>query len=216
MMRAGTAWVGVCAAATAVAGILVSGQVTAVVPVEQEPQHRPVFRNEAVAVLDVRLPPGYVSLFHTHAHDNVSVRITTGPLRIDTLSGAGTPQTAAVGRVVFNSASPPYTHRVANVGTSLIHILDVEVLAEQPTPRAAVADDRGGHETIAENDRVRLSRIVVPPGGTLPAHTHPRGRLEVVVRGAAPGAYVWRDAGGASPAIEAGASPVELVEIEIK
>jgi hypothetical protein len=85
-----------------------------VVPVEREPQHHPVFSNAVLAVLEVRFPPGYVSLFHTHSNDNVSVRLETGPTRTDTLDSAGVEQTAPVGRVVFNSASPPYTHRVAN------------------------------------------------------------------------------------------------------
>jgi hypothetical protein len=45
-----------------------------VVPVEREPQHHQVFSNAVLAILDVRFPPGYVSLFYTHANDNVSVR----------------------------------------------------------------------------------------------------------------------------------------------
>src|SRR5215831_14127870 len=52
---------------------------TAPVPVEQEPHHALVFSNSVISVLDVQLPPGYVSLFHVHAHDNISVRIATGP-----------------------------------------------------------------------------------------------------------------------------------------
>jgi len=188
----------------------------AVVPVEQEPQHHPVFKNDVLAVIDVHFPPGYTSLFHRHSNDNVSVRIATAPTRTDTLTETGAPQTAVVGRLVFNSASPPYVHRVANIGETTIHIIDIEVLAKQPTRRADVADELASHEVVVENDRVRLSRIVLAPGATLPAHRHPAGWLEVVVRGGEPGSYRWHDPGDRMPALAAGAEGREIAEIEIK
>ncbi len=195
-----------------------------IVPVEREPQHRPAFENDVIAVLDVRFQPGYTSLFHTHSNDNVSVRVETGPTRTDTLEAAGTTQTAAVGRLVFNSASPPYTHRVANVGEALIHILDIEILAKTPTRTAIVSDELAGHEVVVENARVRLSRITLAPGTSLPAHTHPRGRLEVHLRGNVPGAFIWRppgsfawrEPGSFTAAATAGPAGGEWVEIEVK
>jgi hypothetical protein len=206
------------AAVVAAAGIGVFARQTppTVVPVEREPQHRPVFRNDVLAVLDVRFPPRYTSLFHRHSNDNVSVRIETAPTRTDTPEAMGTVQTAAVGRVVFNSARPPYVHRVANLGDTTIRILDIEVLAQTPTRRAAVADDLAGHEIVVENERVRLSRITLAPGGSLAAHTHPRGWLEIAVHGREPGAYVWHEPGAMVPAISSAPAGVELVEIDVK
>lgn len=193
-----------------------AGRSPVVVPVEREPQHRPVYENPVLAVLDVRFPPGYVSQFHVHSNDNVSVRLETALARIDTLETTGVPQTAAIGRVVFNAATPPYTHRVANVGDALIRILDVEILTRQPTPTSAVADETTGHEVVVENGRVRLSRIVVAPGARLAAHTHPRGRLEVVVRGSTPGQFLWHEPGAPTRAVVAGPGGAEVVEIEVK
>jgi hypothetical protein len=187
-----------------------------VVPVEREPQHHAVFSNAVVGVLDVRFPPGYVSLFHTHTNDNVSVRLETGPTRTDTLASAGVEQTALVGRVVFNSASPPYTHRVANLGTTPIRILDIEVLARAATPRASVPDDLTGHDVVVDNDRVRLCRVTMAEGQTQAAHAHPRGLLEVVVRGPGAGTFAWREPGSIAPARAATSGVVEVVEIEVK
>jgi quercetin dioxygenase-like cupin family protein len=217
-----------CLILLAGAGAVAVAQVPApgptIVPVEREPQHRPAFENDVIAVLDVRFPPGYTSLFHTHSNDNVSVRIETGPTRTDTLEATGTPQTAVVGRLVFNSASPPYTHRVANVGETLIHILDIEVLAKTPTRTAIVSDELAGHEVVVENARVRLSRVTLAPGTSLPAHTHPRGRLEVHLRGNVPGAFIWRapgsfawrEPGAFTAAATVGSAGGEWVEIEVK
>ncbi|MEO8482856.1 MAG: hypothetical protein ABI634_11640 [Acidobacteriota bacterium] len=191
-------------------------QAPIIVPVEQEPQHHPVFRNDVLAVIDVHFPPGYTSLFHRHSNDNVSVRIATAPTRTDTLTETGTPQTALVGRLVFNSATPPYVHRVANIGDTPVHIIDIEVLARQPTRRVATADELAGHEVVVENDRVRLSRVALMPGATLQEHGHPVGWLEVVVRGAQPGSYLWHEPGDRMAARTADPSVVEIAEIEIK
>jgi hypothetical protein len=200
--------------ATAVALI---AQAPTVVPVEREPQHREVFRNAVLAVLDVRFPPGYTSLFHTHSNDNISVRIETGPTRIDTLEAQGTEQTALVGRVVFNSATPPYTHRVANVGRTLVRILDIEILAKQPTTTAMVPDEIVGHEILVDNARVRISRVVLDSNQQLPNHTHPRGWLTASVRGY-PGAgeFFWQEAGSQARPVEGGPGGTERVEIEVK
>ena len=187
-----------------------------IVPVEQEPQHRPVFRNATVAVLDVLFPPGYVSLFHRHSNDNVSVRLETGPARIDTLETTGTVQTAAVGRLVFNSATPPYTHRVVNVGDAAMRILDIEILATAPTPVASAVDDIVRHEVVVENSRVRLMRVVSAAGQSHLAHLHSRGRVEVIVRGPGAGQFKWRAPGEPSSAIAAGPDTIEVAEIEIK
>ena len=206
-----------------VAGLLATAtpatlaQAPVVVPVEREPRHRPVFENAVLAVIDVQLPPGYESLFHTHSNDNVSVRIETGPMRIDTLETTGTEQTALVGRVVFNPATPPYTHRVVNLGQTRIRILDVEILAKQPTPTALASDDLTGHEVIVDNPRVRISRIVLEPGDYLTDHTHARGWLTAMVRGwPGAGQFSWQVGGSLARPIEAGPTGTERVEIEVK
>lgn len=208
---------GLLAASVLASFAAASIQIPVIVPVEREPQHREVFRNAALAVLDVRFPPGYVSLFHTHANDNISVRIETAPTRIDTLEAAGTELTALVGRVVFNSARPPYTHRVANVGTSLVRILDIEILATEPAPTAMAPDDLDGHEVVVDNPRVRISRIVLDTNQHLTSHMHPRGWLTVVVRGwPGPGEFFWQEAGSETRPVEGGPGGTERVEIEVK
>lgn len=220
-MRAQLCVIALVAAAVAVAptartSARLRAQTPVIVPVNQEPHHRPVFANDELAVLDVRFPPGYTTLFHTHANDNVSVRVETGPLRIDTLTETGTVQTAPVGRVVFNSATPPYTHRITNLGDTTVRIVDIEVLAKAPTRVADTADDLAGHDIVVDNARVRLSRVAVPAGQSLPVHGHPRGWLSVVVRGAEPGSFQWHEAGSQVPALTAGASALEVVEIDVK
>ena len=188
-------------------------QAPSAVPVEREPQHKQVFENAVVRLLDVVLPPGYVSLFHVHSNDNVSVRLATGPTRVDLPDANGEPTVPAVGRVVFNSATPPYTHRVANVGTTQIRILDVEILAPKPAAPAAPVPAMPQHTLVLDNPRVRIERIVLAAGESLAAHSHPRAWLDVGVTGARAGEYNWRTIGAPAPAIN---GPAEIVELEIR
>jgi hypothetical protein len=73
-----------------------------------------------------------------------------------------------------------------------------------------------GHEVAVENDRVRICRVTTAEGRQQGAHAHPRGFLEVVVRGPGAGTFAWREPGSIAPARAATAGVVEIVEIEVK
>lgn len=183
------------------------------VPVHEEPRHRPIFENTRVRALDVRFEPGAASLFHRHALHNVAVRIAGGTTRADPVGGEGVPRHSPTGSVVFHSASPPYVHRVVNVGTTAVHIVDVELLRGRAVPVTAAADDLARHVVEVENEHVRVSRVRLGPGESLPAHTHQRDWLDVAVTGATPGQVAWH-AAGSRVAVAADAAPIEYVEIE--
>ena len=100
------------------------------VPVELEPHHHVLFRNQYVCVLDVQIPPGESLLFHKHSYDNLSVRISGGLIQ-NQVEGSEwpAPQEVKPGAVVFAEASrKPYTHRVKNLGTSMYRVIDIELL----------------------------------------------------------------------------------------
>jgi quercetin dioxygenase-like cupin family protein len=100
------------------------------IPVEQEPHHHVLFRNQYVCVLDVQIPPGESLLFHKHSYDNLSIRVSGGLIQ-NQMEGSDWPAASEVmpGAVVFAEASSkPYTHRVKNVGSSAYHVIDIELL----------------------------------------------------------------------------------------
>jgi beta-alanine degradation protein BauB len=100
-----------------------------VVPVEQERHHHVLFENQYSRVLDVRIPPGETTRFHTHAHDNISIRITGGQIQTQFKDKEWQPSTVKPGAVVFSDGSKnPYTHRIQNLGTSTYQVVDVELL----------------------------------------------------------------------------------------
>ena len=181
-----------------IAAILAAqAQEPAAVPVDQEPNHKVVFKNDFVRVIDATFPPGHVTLNHSHALDNVAVTISTG-------------RGGAPGRAGFSKGG--YAHRVTNSGTEVMRFIDVEIL-KSDRPGAAAASLQN-HTLETENDRVRIYRVRLAAGESLPAHTHAAGWIEVTVTGGSgPGAYLWHGAGESSP-LRGG--PVEIVELEPK
>jgi quercetin dioxygenase-like cupin family protein len=108
----------------------VSSESSAAVPVEQEPLHHVILQNQYVRVLDVTIPPGISTLFHTHEHDNFSIRVSDGLVQTQTQGKDWQPPSPLErGSVVFSKGSNQhYTHRVKNMGTVPYHVIDVELL----------------------------------------------------------------------------------------
>ena len=108
----------------------VSSEPSTPVPVQREPHHHVMFENQYVRVLNVEIPPGESTFFHTHAHDNLAVRITDGLSQTQVRDQEWVPASQVkAGSVVFSEGSrKPYTHRVKNLGTSTYRVIDVELL----------------------------------------------------------------------------------------
>ena len=69
-----------CGALVLVLSTLVAAQSSVPVkpvPVEEEPHHHVVLKNDSVMVLRVKLLPGESTLPHTHLHDRVAVDLST-------------------------------------------------------------------------------------------------------------------------------------------
>jgi len=125
------------------AGIVLGGLLTVapvaalsaqrVVPVRMEPRHRLVLDRPPVGLLDVRIQPGDTSLFHTHAEPVLFVAVSASATDTQPLGGEwrGNPTRRVPSwkpGTVFESldyATEPVTHRVANVGTGVFHLMGV-------------------------------------------------------------------------------------------
>jgi quercetin dioxygenase-like cupin family protein len=203
------------------------------VPIEKEPRHHLKFNNQYVRVFYVFIPPGETTLFHTHVYDGVGIKLTEARIRDEAQGGTAEESSVKRGAVNFTSYSSPLTHSVGNIGSTPFINMFVEVLpssGKQPgvSARALAA----GHALILENERVRLSRLVLAPGQSMEVHTHTlRGLLvalseENVSVGVAgkksstvkfkAGDTKWFDGGTAHALKNIGSASFEAVEIELK
>ncbi len=146
------------------------------VPVEEEPHHKTVLKNDYVQVFRVTLEPGESTLMHTHSRDDAAVRLSKATVTGERLGESpGPPEFLSPGVVSARANErKPYTHRVQNVGTTLFDVVDVQILKrpDGPASPSITAPE-------AENPRMRVYRYELGPGTGSAQHTHARPYLLV-------------------------------------
>jgi len=151
------------------------------VEIKGEPRHHPKFENEFVRIWDVTVPGGDATLWHAHRNDNVVVTLAPAKLHIETLGRDPVDTEWKYGEVRFSKAT--YVHRAMNVGTTSFHNLTIELL-KPASSNPPAAPSESGRETVLENDRVRVYRVSLAPGESVPVHTHPFPTLDITMNAA--------------------------------
>jgi quercetin dioxygenase-like cupin family protein len=204
-------------------------EASAPVPVENEPLHHVVLKNDSVVVIHLVLPPGERTLYHVHSHDRIAVPLSSTSITQQVLNEKeGPPSPSEPG--TFSALTLPgssYTHRVHNVGANPYDVLDVELLnrPQSPSPATAAA-------VAAENPSARIYNWVLARGATSAMHTHARPYLVVAATGftlkmTSPdgqaliheikrGDFHWVDTQITHTLANAGSSAGQILEIELK
>ena len=146
------------------------------VPVEEEPSHKTVLKNDYIQVFRVRIEPGQASQMHIHAHDDAAVRLSKATVVSESPDRpVGAPESASPGVVSAREIEgKPLTHRVRNVGTTAFEVMDVQILKRPDGPAAPPIA-----ATAAENPQMRIYRYELEPGGKSAQHAHARPYLLV-------------------------------------
>lgn len=199
------------------------------VPVDQEPHHKVVLKNDLVEVMRVTLAPGERTLYHTHSYDRAAVELSTCSITQQPFGGEeGSPVTTKPGDL---SISPQveggYSHRVHNVDSKTFAVLDVEFLRRPEKPA-----DTPGALVAGENPSARAYRWSLGPGAKTPEHTHNRPYLIVAAtpmqltmtapngqsftHDVKPGDFHWVDTPVTHVLANDGATAGQIVELELK
>ena len=115
-----------------------------VVPVHEEPRHRMIFETASARVLDIQIPPGETTLYHTHRQPILYVTMSTSRTRNQNHGGEWSAAPAPAGAKMDDSnlaiaptsppgrmmsttsyAEKPQTHRVNNIGETLFRLIGV-------------------------------------------------------------------------------------------
>jgi len=153
------------------------------VPVGDEPRHHVVYSNDYVRVIDAVVPPGDVTLYHTHSKDNVPVAISGGKMRTQVLGGEPTESDVPTGGIWF--ARETYTHQITNVGEGALRFIDAEILATPPGSKPGPAlEGVPGLKLEIDNPRVRVYRVRLESGQSTGEHTHSAATLCVAITAA--------------------------------
>jgi len=196
-----------CGALVLVLSNLVAAQQSPV-PLEEEPHHHLLLKNESVIVLRVKLLPGESTLFHTHSHDRVAIDLTDTTITRQKLGEPESmPESTKPGDVAASELNGPYTHRVHNAGTADFEVLDVELLN-----RPAKASGPAVAKVEAENPSARVYKWTLAPGATSAMHTHERPYLII---SATPLVLKMTDPEGKSLTHEVKAGDVHWVDAKV-
>jgi hypothetical protein len=201
-----------------------------------EPHHHLLFQNEFVRIMRVVIPPGDATLWHEHNFDFGVVFVNGSKLRADLPTDPqGTERIAATKNFIFfDYDGKHFVHRVNNIDTTAInHQLAFELIPSRPmgfgaSDRSAVPE----YKMEVDNERVRMWRLQLAPGQTAAmivqkapgirfvlsgdrfVETHGEGRAQDIATMA--GDYAWLPGGALRSVTNAGVSPLELIEIELK
>jgi quercetin dioxygenase-like cupin family protein len=198
------------------------------VPVEDEPHHHVVLKNEHILVMRVTIPAGQSTQYHIHPRDRVAIGISTSTLAEQELNKAQTPPGPSTpGRISARREDVPYTHRVINMGQTDFDVIDVEAFHRPEHP----ADGTAG-TVIAENPSLRVYKYVLAAGASSPMHTHERPYLIVAattmqLKMSAPdgqsmsyeikaGDFHWIDSKVTHSLANVGSTEGQIVEVELK
>ncbi len=155
-----------------------SSQDASPVPVDQEPHHPTVFKNDSVLVTRVTLPEGERTLYHIHSHDRVSIELSTSNISQQRLDEPEGPSTRVKPGDLSAPAdgTTPWIHRVHNLGPGTFDVLDIEILRRPQQPSASEAAP-----VAIENPSARVYKWILAPGASSVMHTHTRPYLIVAV-----------------------------------
>ena len=218
-----------CTIVLALAGVALCQQATLPVPVEQEPHHHVVLKNDSVLVTHVVIPPGEATLYHTHSYDRAAIHLTNNMVTFQQPNQAESEQMPAkIGEISASTRKgDPLTHRVRNASSTPFEVIDVEFLQRPAQPSAAVAAT-----VAAENPSARVYNWVLAPGASSAQHTHERPYLVIAVNtvqlkmtGAdgkssthevKAGDFHWVDSKVTHTLANDGATEGQIVELELK
>lgn len=199
------------------------------VPVDQEPHHHIILKNDSVLAMRVTLAPNEATLYHTHSHERMAVHLTANTVasQVPDKPESAT-QDIDIGSIsVAKRGETPLTHRVHNFGPGTFDVIDVEFL-QSPSKTTSVPAGK----VAAENANARVYNWILAAGASSPQHTHTRPYLIVSVKAmplkmsgpdgkslseqVKPGDYHWVDQQVTHTLTNDGEFEGQIVEIELK
>jgi quercetin dioxygenase-like cupin family protein len=135
-----------------------------------------------VRIPKVNVQPGHTTGFHVHAMNRVMVYLDAGGQTVEMEAGGKTDETWRAGQALWSPAIG--RHRVIVSAPRPVTIVEIELRqAAAAGPVLGELDPLKAdpkHYTVElENEQVRVVRVRIPAGETVPEHRHARKRVVV-------------------------------------
>jgi len=156
-----------------------------IVPANEEPRHVVKLENEWVRIIDVEIPEGEQTLYHTHSLDYPYVLVTSVTLFNQIYGQEAKDAKMQAGFVGYYDAAAKgaYTHRFINRGPGTFRAIGIELVqAAQASPASSLPlPALPGAEIALDNARVGAYRIKIAPGATIGPLTIPGPSIRVAM-----------------------------------
>jgi hypothetical protein len=164
---------------------VIAAEAEPVVPANEEPRHVVKLENDWVRILDVEIPEGEQTQYHTHSLDYPYVLVTSVTLYNQVYGQEPKDVKMQAGFIGYYDAASKgaYTHRFINRGPGAFRAIGIELLAPAQDPAAASAalPTLPGVETALDNARVGAYRIKLAPGASIGPLTIPGPSIRVAM-----------------------------------
>jgi hypothetical protein len=206
-----------------------------IVPANEEPLHVVMLENEWVRVIDVEIPEGERTLYHTHSLDYPYVLVTSVTLYNQIYGQEPKDVKMQAGFIGYYDATSKgaYTHRFINRGPGTFRAIGIELLKPMEVPAVpnAALPALAGVEIALDNERVGAYRIKLAPGATIGPLTIPGPSIRVAMGAGkmvhetedtqtetrlAPAQFVFQPQTTTATFTNTGATELELVEFVLK
>ncbi len=170
-------------------GVIMSFAQNTAVPVEKEPFHTPVFRNEHVLAIGVQIPPHQTTQIHRHAHQYLAVSLSDATVTATVPGKAPMQEKRRRGEVWMGV---PEAHSVHNDSDVPFRATVVEFFARQgevkPIQRrvSRYCNPKSTTACVTERylfctERVCVSEVEMGPGAVTMRHSHSTDHLVIAV-----------------------------------
>jgi len=173
----------VAALACLACGISVAADSERVVPANEEPRHVVKLENEWVRIVDVEIPEGEQTLYHTHSLDYPYVLVTSVTLYNQIYGEEAKDVKMNAGFIGYYDAATKgaYTHRFINRGPGTFRAIGIELLKPALQTTSSNLPPVEGAELALDNQRVGAYRIRLAPGASIGPLTIPGPSIRVAL-----------------------------------
>ena len=215
--------------------VVVAADEEPIPPANEEPRHVVKFENEWVRIIDVEIPEGEQTLYHTHSLDYPYVLVTSVTLFNQIYGQEAKDVKMQAGFIGYYDAASKgaYTHRFINRGPGAFRAIGIELLkpVEQSAAPAAALPALEGVETALDNGRIGAYRIKLAPGASIGPLTIQGPSIRVAMgegrmlyeledteteTRTTPAQFVFQPQTATATFTNIGGTPLELVEFVLK
>ena len=206
-----------------------------IVPANEEPRHVVKLENEWVRIVDVEIPEGEQTMYHTHSLDYPYVLVTSVTLFNQIYGQEPKDVKMQAGFIGYYDAvaKGAYTHRFINRGPGTFRAIGIELLqtSQVSSMPSVPLPALPGAEIALDNERVGAYRIRLAPGATIGPLTIPGTSIRVAMGEGkmvheiedtrtemhlAPAQFVFQPQTTTATFTNTGATELELVEFVLK